>query len=201
MLRYLTLTCVIIILLISGCSPFTRITDPSMPLESPNYTILPPASGEWEFLRHKDWNITQLVFSKRPDSATHTTFAIVSEIIDINRASFSDPDEFLSYVEQKSKADTDPRRFTVVEEKYELKKDFGPYTALKYVLAKDNGASNLRGEDFLVMNIYGYTIVHPHPSVKNLLISVDYSERGKASEIDAKFKENAEKFISGLKLK
>jgi len=49
------------------------------------------------------------------------------------------------------------------------------------------------------METYGYYFVHP--SNAGNLINIYYSERGTLNENSSNFKEIAEQFISGLKLK
>ena len=137
-----------------------------------------------------------LSFGKQT-SPTHTLVANVNELHSL--AAFGDPAEFLTYVRQSAKAGTNPRRFTVRAEKIDLDPRFGPFSAVTYSEVEDRAAANARGNASLVLKVYGYVFVHAH--FPNLVISIDYSERGRRDELDPAFEARAKQFIEGIRLK
>lgn len=195
-IRFLLLAATFFFIL--GCAPqFTKITDSSVPLGTENYSILPPTHGEWLYILNSDVGQRILIIGRKERSPTHSTLATVTEIY--NQASFSDPDDFLTFVKKLVKINLDPKRFKITEEEYELKEMFGGIAVLNTMTMQDNSATNLNGENYLVLNSYGYII--SNPNFKNIIFKIDYSERGKISEIDPQFAETAKQFVDGIKLK
>ena len=191
------LTILLISISIFGCaSPFQIIKDSSQPIGTENYTILPPSNGKWSYLYENQTGQRTLFFGKKKESATLSTFGMVREIY-VRDSSFNS-EELLEVVKQISKMDMDPRRFVVTEEIYEPVDMFGGSAVFRAITTEDRGAINKGSEDHLIMKTYGYLV--SHPDLANVLISADYSERGKKTEIDKNFKENAEKFVSKLKI-
>lgn len=185
-------------LVFSACASGVRtVTDPHLPLERPSYSVLPPPGDGWRYMSQEQVGRFDLSFGKRSSSPTHTWVATVTETHSL--ASFRDPAEFLKFVQQSAKAGTDPRRFTLVAAKFELDNRFGAYSVRKVAEAEDRAAVNARGEPFLVLRILGQVFVHPH--FGNLIISIDYSERGKRDELDPTFEASANQFLDGLRLK
>lgn len=194
------LFCFLSLLFFGGCaSPMKRVTDPTLRVERPTYSLLPPQGDGWFYAKQDQLGRFDLGFNKEPSSPTHTIGATVAEIH--SYAQFEKPNDFFKYIKQSSKMDADPRRFEIIGEGFELNEKFGPYSILKHVSAKDYAAKNLNGAKYLVLRIYGYIFVHPF--FPNLIISIDYSERGKPNELDADddFIKTAQKFIDGLTLK
>jgi len=188
------------IVFFSACaSPVKRVTDPNLRIERPTYSLLPPQGEGWFYAKQDQLGGLNLGFYKETSSPTHSIFAGVAEIQ--SNAQFEKPNDFFKYIKQSSKMAAVPRRFEIIWENFELNEKYGPYSVLKYVSAKDYSAKNRDGAIYLVLRIYGYVFVHPFFS--NLIISIDYSERGKPNELykDDDFVNTAQKFIDRLTLK
>ncbi len=185
-------------LVVSACaSGIQKVTDPSRPLERPTYSILPPSGDGWQYMSREQVGRFELSFGKRPTSPTHTFIAAVTETN--SRATFTNPSEFLAFIRQATKVDTDPRRLTVLAEQIELDNRFGAYSIRKFIEAEDRTAVNAPRGSSLVMRVQGEVFVHPH--FPNVIITIDFSERGRRDELDPAFEARATRFVDGLRLK
>ena len=87
----------------------------------------------------------------------------------------------------------------LVESKFEIIEFKGAKTASFYIVQKDLSAMNKGLNPYLYVKTAGNVIIHPEK--KNVLIQLDYSERGVESELDINFKENASIFFHNITLK
>src|SRR5262249_26248031 len=108
--------------------------------------------------------------------------------------SFDSPQEFLDFTKKGLESDTDPRLIQAREKEIELDDKFGTYTVKRY-----QKSEHKIDNEVLLTETYSYIFIHPNFS--NVAIGVVYSERGKPDEIDPNFKDIAQKFMDGLKLK
>lgn len=184
-------------ILTSCFSPFNRLQNPENPFERPSYSILPPQDKGWTYVDREGVDGYVLMFRKEAKSKTHTYVGTVNEI-HIN-ASFSSPEEFLSFVKKTIEMNNDVRRYKILEDKMFLDDRFGAYCVSYHHKAEDHGAKQKGQSDFLILEGYGYTFLHP--TNKSIMIDVTYSERGTVLEIDPKLIETAQKFLNGLKIK
>ena len=189
----------VIFFLFNGCSSLSlkKVTDPNIPIDRPFYTILPPTGEKWQYMTNDRGGTYDLFFGKKFTSNTHTLVATVKEIH--GYAQFKDANDFLRYVEQSSMMDVDPRRFNLVENKFDLKNNLGKFAAYKSATAEDRFAANSNGKEYLLLKLYGVVIVLPEN--ESIMLSVDYSERGTKDEIDPEFETKARRFLESIKLK
>jgi hypothetical protein len=173
------------------------VQNPEMPFERPLYSILPPQEKGWTYVIKADTYDYILTFRKEAESKTHTYVGMVKERQIYG--SFSSPEEFLSFVKKNQEWNADRYgRYSVLESKISLNDRFGAYCVSYYVKVKDYKAQQKDQRDFLIMEVYGYTFLHPNK--KNIMVDVGYSERGTADEIDTKFIDTAQKFLNGFKI-
>ncbi len=184
-------------ILTSCFSPFNQIQNPEIPFVRPSYSILPPQEKGWTYVDQAGVDGYVLIFRNESKSKTHTYVGMINER-HIN-ASFSSPEEFLSFVKKSSEMNNDVRRYRVLEDKMFLDDRFGAYCISYHRKAEDHGAKQKGPSDFLIMEGYGYTFLHPNN--KNIMIDVSYSERGTVLEVDPKLIETAQKFLNGFKIK
>ena len=190
---------IMMLLLLSGCfsQPLKKVTDPNTPIDRTFYSILPPSGDEWQYMTNERGGSVDLFFGKRFSSTTHTLAATVKEIH--SYVKFKDANAFLKYVEQSSMMDVDPRRFNLIDSKFDFKNNLGKYAAYKSATAEDRLAPNSNGKDYLLLKLYGVVVVHPEN--ESIILSFDYSERGTSDEIDPDFEAKARRFLEGIKLK
>lgn len=179
-----------------GCAPSAQyIKDYKVPFEKDSYSILPPSGPNWRY----DDNGQSTIFGKQGDTKFHTYVAEVTANYSYDNLNFANPEGFLEFMKNTAKIGTDPRRFDVQEEEMVLDNKFGPYCVRYYMKAEDRYAAERNKTMFMIMELYQYHFIHPYN--KNILISIGYSERGKLNENSFNFKEIAQNFIDGLKLK
>lgn len=190
---------ILIAFLLNGClsSPFKKVTNPNTPIDRPFYTILPPPGDEWQYFTNDRGRGYDLFFGRRDSSPTHTLVATVKEIH--SYAEFKDANDFLRYVELNSMMDADPRRFNLVEKRFEIKDNLGKFAAYKFATAEDRLAQNSNGKGNLLLKLLGLVVVHPQN--ESVILTIDYSERGAKGEIDPEFETKARQFLDGLKFK
>lgn len=183
-------------LILMGCaSSLPHIKDYNIPFEKEGYSILPPTGENWTYSD----NGQSIIFGKQGDTKFHTYIAEVTATYSNDNLNFRNPEDFLEFMKNTAKIGTDPRRFAIQEEEMVLDSKFGQYCVRYYLKAEDRYAAERNKTMFMVMELYQYHFIHPLN--KNILISIGYSERGKLNENSFNFKEVAEKFIKGLKLK
>lgn len=185
-----------IVIIFDGCAgSLPYVTDYSVPFEKEIYSILPPQGDNW--LYHD--NGKTLIFGKQGDTTSHTYVAEITANYSYDNLNFKNPEDFLEFMKNTAKIGTDPRRFDVQEEEMVLDKKFGQFCVRYYVKAEDRYAEEKNKTMFMIMELYQYHFIDPYN--KNILISIGYSERGRLNENSSNFKEVAEKFVDGLKLK
>src|SRR5574341_122327 len=185
---------------IAGCAtPFKPVKNLNTPFERRDYSILPPQEHGWKYMDQAGSTGSYgLIFAKADESKIHTVAAMVREWQ--KNATFSSPEEFLSFVKKSDEMGTDPRISRMLEKKMSLDDRFVSYCIFSYFKVEDHAALQKGKLEFLLMFADGYTFIHPNN--KNIIIEVTYSERGAPNEIgDSKFIEKAQNFVNGLKLK
>jgi hypothetical protein len=158
----------------------------------PSYSISAPLGSGWSYVEGETNGVFEITFFKKSDSFTHTLFAKVSEFH--GSLSFDNPQAFLDLTKKGLASDTDPRLIQVREEEMALDDKFGSYSVKRYQ-KREHQIDN----ESLLTETYSYIFIHP--DFNNVTIAVMYSERGEPDEIDPNFKQSAQKFIDGLKLK
>lgn len=182
----------------SCATPFKQVKNPNIPYERSNYSILPPQEQGWTYVDRAGADGHKLMFGKQADSKTHTFIAMIEDVR--SNATFTNSKEFILFIKKLQEMNTDPRRYRTLDEKMTLDDRFGSFCVFYYRKAEDHGAQQWGSLEFLIMEGYGYTFIHPNHN--NLLIDVSYSERGSSNEIDpGKITENAQNFFNGLKMK
>ncbi|HBG21140.1 MAG TPA: hypothetical protein DDY32_18205 [Desulfobulbaceae bacterium] len=181
-----------------GCAHLVKIEDPNVSFEGTSYIIKPPSNGEWFYNRTKNLrgNITYL-FGRRNQSETLSNYAVVTE--KISPIYFFNEECFLDYVKSSVIQSNDPQRMELVESEFEIKKFLGAKDISFYVVYKDLSAPSKGNTSYLYVKTAGNVIIHPDK--RNLLIQLDYSERGVESELDEHFKENAARFFNNFTFK
>lgn len=189
----------IFILLISfiGCaSPIKHVKDPNMPFHRPYYSILPPQGEGWVYAYQGQSETSGITFFKKL-SGTHTRAGFITE--KQVYSTFDTPEEFLKFGTKGIDLNTDPRRFKDVDTEIALDDKFGNYSMKYYSVTEDHNAVNKGSHEFLLFNVFEYFFIHPQ--FNNIIIDIQFSERGLPEEIDPNFKETAKRFIDGLVLK
>ncbi|GEM_PF-3581540 len=185
------------VMLVTACaSPLKQIKDPTVPFERPSYSILPPEGKGWSYIKREKVGAFELTFFKT-NPPTHSVAVLIVEKHSF--AEFNTSEEFLRFVKKAKALGTDPRRFKRIRNEITLDNKFGDYSVKSYSSMQDSKSSNIGENDYLVLNLYGYTFIHP--LFKNIMIDISYSERGTENEIDPNFENTAKKFLRGLILK
>ncbi len=198
MKRYQFTVIIMFLFSLSGCaSHFVKIEKPNTPFERPSYTIYSPQGDGWIFYEKDEIGQHYLFLGLPQNTRTHTLYAKIEEIP--STAKFDTLQQFQSFFKNMIEVGFDPRRYKIIEEKIEPNNKFGDLSLTYYSLIEDHGAAYLGDAPYLVMETLNYVFIHPYK--KTQLINVFYSERGKSGELDKNFREKAEAFISGLKLK
>lgn len=190
--------CLFLLIFMAGCaSRIIKIEQPYTPFERPYYTVLSPQGADWRFIETDAPGKHVLTFFLPPRETTHTVYASVKEVP--SKPNFDTPEEFHSFLQKAQSLGLDERRFTVIEEDIRLDDKFGKFSVAYSSKVEDHGAARMDDAPFLIMQTYGYFFIHPY--AKNLLMEIEYSERGKPDQLDADFVEKGKAFVSGLRLK
>lgn len=186
------------IISIYGCaSPFKKIEDQTILLEGAYFLIQPPKNGEWYYSKNEIDGNTNYLFGKKNKSKTLTTYALIAEKYGKN--DFLNDEEFMNFVKNSVNLSNDPRRLENIESKFEIVEISGAKAVSFYCSYKDHNASNKEENSFLIIKVAGNIIIHPQD--KNVLIQMNYSERGLLSDFDQKFNASAKSFFKNLVLK
>jgi hypothetical protein len=179
-------------------SPFKLVENPSMPIERPGYSILPPAGDDWRYYSDNSQGGFTINFFKRlPDHPeSHTLAAGVNETR--NPVAFENPQEFERWVKRTMEGLTPQDRFRILDKKIELNTKFGPYTVKYFIKSEDHGAINRGNEPFLIVVNYGFYFVHP--TNPNLMIQIYYGERGRPGELTTELEQVAERFFHDIRI-
>lgn len=198
LMKYYIIIVLAIVLGVCGCAHLVKIEDPNASFEGTSYLIKPPGNGEWLYNRTRSFrgNIKYL-FGRKKQSETLSNYALVSE--KISPIIFDNNDCFLDYVKLSIIQDNDPKRMELIESKFEIKNFKGAKDVSFYVVYKDFSAPNKGNNPYLYVKTAGNII--EHPDKRNILIQLDYSERGVESELDENFKENAARFFNNFAFK
>jgi hypothetical protein len=131
-------------------------------------------------------------------SRTHSIVATIMEVKAGPRP--STPQKFLEMIESElNKEDSsDSERYKEKSNTIVLNNRFGPYTVRVGSQYKDYGAVNRGDTPFLVF--VGYSYYFFHPSEAFILVTMDYSERGKAEEMSKNLEHDAEEFYRHISL-
>lgn len=199
LMKYYIIIFVALVLGVYGCANhLVKIEDPSVSFEGTSYLVKPPGDGQWFYNRMKNirGNITYL-FGRNNQSETLSNYAVVSEMI--SPIYFFNEECFLNYVKLSIIQSNDPKRMELVESKFEIKRFLGAKNIYFYVVYKDLCAPNKGNNSNLYVKTAGNVIIHPDK--RNMLIQLDYSERGAESELDENFKEKAARFFNNFTFK
>lgn len=185
-------------LLLAGCSgAHTRPMPPAEPgvrVAFPDYSILPPAGDGWRVAEHKGDSV---VFG-RLLSRTHSTVALSSEkTIDKDIESQAALLAFEKTEQAKSEW-THGARYQARQSEMKPDSRFGPYCVHYRLQSEDHGATNRGDAPFLLQRSQG--LVCFQPKRPRHLVHVGYTERGLPTEMSVHFADNAERFLSGLRL-
>ena len=198
LMRFKIIIVLIFTLGFCGCAHLVKIEDPNVSFEGTSYVIKPPSNGEWFYDRMKSFSgNTTYFFSRKNQSKTLSNYALVSE--KISPIIFDNEKCFLDYVKLSVIQSNDPQRMELAESEFEIKSFIGAKDISFYVVYKDLNAPNKGNYPYLYVKTAGNII--EHPDKRNMLIQLDYSERGVESELDENFKENAARFFNKLTFK
>jgi len=198
-MRNKLITSLIFVLSVCGCAQhLIKIEDPSTSFDGSSYSIKPPGNGEWSYIKRKDHGYATFFFARKSQSDTFSNYAIVREMLSNIYLHYND-ELFLNYVKYSIEQNNNQQRAELVESKFEIIDLKGAKTAAFYIVQKDLDAMNKGLNPYLYIKTAGNVIIHPEK--KNILIQLDYSERGVESELDIDFKKNASIFFSNIVLK
>ncbi len=190
----------ILLLLLSSCfGPVVRkVEDPAKPISRPLYSVLPPSGEGWRYIQDDLPDGGHAINFFKVISPTHS---IAANIMEMKAGPPpSTPQKFLEMIENEvnKEASSDSERYKEQSNTFVLSSQFGPYTVRASSQMKDYGAVN-RGENpFLTFACYRYYFFHP--SQPFILVTVDYSERGKNEEMNKNLEHDAEDFFSHISL-
>ena len=169
------------------------VTDPNAVYELGGYSIRVPQGEGW-FLMHQ--TNQSVFFGRRKTSPTHA-FAATAVAQKISR-SFAGPEQFLDFVKTTHAASADPARESVLENEAEIDTTTAPLCVKYRVKTEDRGMPGTPKGPSRIMITQGITCIHP--TITDLLVNADYSERGTAEELDKGLQAEGEVFLKGLKL-
>ncbi len=196
--KSVVLTYILISLVFCSHSPFRNIENPNIPFERPDYSVLAPDGGNWQYFADDSNGRFRLNFFKKiPDPKFHSL--AVGLIETPSSANFENPQEFENWNRKTLEIAMSANRLNLVDIKIESDNRFGAYSVKYYTKSEDHRAVNRGNEDFLILEDYGYVFIPP----KNpkLIVQVSYSERGRTQEIRPNLGKLAESFFDGIKLK
>lgn len=159
-----------------------------------DYSILPPAGEGWRVAEHRD---NAIVFG-RLLSRTHSMVALTSEkTIDRDIQSQQALLAFEKAEWETSDWKHDPR-YEARQSDLQADSRFGPYCVRYRQQSEDHGASNRGNAPFLLQHSMG--LVCFQPKRPKHLVHAGYTERGLPEEMSPHFADDANHFLSGLRL-
>lgn len=192
---YITL---LVIVSLTGCAGPRPITDPTMSLDAPGFSVLPPQEEGWYIWQKSRDSLTLGKKGKHIDES----YIITVEIKELpekvrTKEDFHDfIDLVLRTMEEQEKWDT---RFVTLESKY-WPSDERSEPCVRYVKAfEDHGArKGSDRKDPMILMAEGLFCRHPYK--KNMAVRIDYSHRCYEENRDPEFKKKAADCLEKLKL-
>ena len=183
---------------VSACAPL----NPPKPLSAESarqenhffglFTIMPPQGDNWYEIVRK---AGVLAYKKQLESADHTFIASVQ--ISKTDQSFSNENEFLTFVKIQRASDNSPERFNFLINDEKLDKSRGAYCTQFHQKAEDKAASKSSGS-LSILEIKGVSCLHPR---QPLIVTVEYSERGNLPFNKPALLNEGEGFVNSLQIK
>lgn len=181
------------IVMLTACAtmPFPKLTKQSSRRELDGFSLSTPKGDNWYVMQE---NSEGVFYAK--DLKTKTNSFIIGVFVANLTPSWKDQTEFLNIVKDAKRADTDPKRFKIIEEDYNISDKFGKYCVKYHTKVEDHGASSLNGLPYLILEAWGYGVIHP--TRNGIYYDVNYSERYKPGEEDSSLKGTGEEFINSF---
>jgi hypothetical protein len=180
----------ILILIITGTASFASSKNPERKFYE-EYSITPPQGNGWKVMQNQD---PVVVYMRKGKSKTHSQSMGVLAVM-IN-PQWKDGEGYLKFLIDSKHADTDPKRFKILDEKYELTPKPAPLCVKYHMVVEDHNAINKGGADFLILSAHGLGCMHP--SFTNHYYDIQYTERNMPEEADPNFEENGQAFLQGF---
>jgi len=205
----------LIVLIATGCAGFPSsvpVTDPTVRMEFPGFSVLPPPGDGWSLRRAQYHGMDLIGFRKELGNPTHTVAATVAEhSVRPDLVQFADyhlkPEVFARFVEEGLvRSNPPPPRGRMRNLKYTVEPDSRlGYCARQITKAEDVGSPFAKDtkEGFLLQEDFAYFCLHPDsPTVA---VEIDVSEQARADELlgqdSVTIKEIRERFFAGFQFR
>ena len=148
----------------------------------------------------EDWYISEnkqgvILLGKKIRSSTHT-FILGIAVVHL-QPDWQDAPGFLAAVKREKDLDTNPKRFRLLVDEYELQPSVGKYCVAYHMKAEDYGAPRTNGAPFLLMDTTGLGCMHPNEP--DLYIDVFSSERSKPAEASPELQAVGDSFVKSFR--
>ncbi len=197
-LKWIVLTFFLLSLVGCSHSPFRNVENPTVPFERPDYSVLPPGDGNWQYFADDSNGRFRLNFFKKISDPKFHSLA-VGIIETPSSSTFENPQEFENWSRKTLEIAMGANRLHLIDINVESDNRFGPYSVKYFTRSEDHRAVNKGKEDLLILEDYGYIFIPPKNS--KLIVQASYSERGRKQEIRPNLEKIAESFFDGIKLK
>lgn len=186
----------LLVVLLTACAtmPYPKMNGQASRKDFSGFSLSTPIGDNWYVMQE---NSQGIVYAKYLKSKINT-FYLAVQVANLT-PTWKDQAEFVIFVKEAKRADTDPKRFKILEEEYVLNEKFGKYGVKYHMKVEDHNAYSSGGSLYLILEVDGYGIMHP--SGNGTYYDVNYSARYKPGEEDPSLKETGEIFINSFQLK
>lgn len=158
-------------------------------------SFVPPRGKDWVLIPQNTQNEFDIAIGANTGSPTHTFYvAIHAEEIS---QQFNAGKGFAKYASTLAASDYDDSRFTIIESDFESTNRFLTESIIYHQLIEDNAAPNAEGK-ISYIEVSGYYFIHP--SKKNILMNVFYSERYQQDEKNIGLRAKGESFLDSIRV-
>ncbi len=187
----------ILIILLSGCMSLPQshnriaISVADNPITSRGVSFNVPPHGKWEMVR-----IGSNLQMGMTTSQTHSHVVLLN--YGEKKGMYRSSNEFLEGIKNTWEQNIKDARYDIDFSEAKLDSTFGDFCIRLHRRYRDKGAVNRGNEGFLILEEYGYVLIHPdYPSE---IIVVNYSERFAAGEQTYMGIENRKAFFNSFRI-
>lgn len=177
-------------------APGAQLSAPDQRMVRDGYAVLPPPDGPWFYTERQHAQSYRLMFWQPQRTRTYARFALVSE--EFQPGAYATPQDLLQLVHRRKRREMDPERFRLIMQQLKLDPRFGAYSVAVYTIREERTRQPRQADDALLLRTYEYRFAHPR--LREVLITVQFNERGRAKELDPDFAAQAQAFFAGILL-